>query len=173
MTIRGDEEKVPLLNSREFLGRRVTGVVSVVEVSSLILKEAGANATATMERWAQEAAGRTKPRMKGDSEPLEKRNVDEVSPEQRNGAPGAIELAPAFAFKEFLSRWVTPKFNETVLEPLVAEYSYAYQEAVRVGNQAEQRRIKLCAYLWICHALIKGFVPAVLGMFIRRRTPPE
>ncbi|MFJ3463671.1 hypothetical protein [Achromobacter spanius] len=170
MTIRGDEEKVPLLNSRQFLGRRVTGIASAVEISCFILKEAGVNPTATAERWLQE---RTKRRMKGDSEPLEKQNFGDESPEQSNGAPGAIELAPAFAFKEFLSRWVTPKFNEAVLEPLVAEYSYAYQEAVRVGNQAEQRRIKLCAYLWICHALIKGFVPAVLGMFIRRRTPPE
>lgn len=173
MTIRGDEEKVPLLNSRQFLGRRATGVAKVVEVSAFILKEADANVNATLERWAQRAAGRTKSRMKDDSEPLEKRSFVEESAEQWNGAPGAIELAPAFAFKEFLSRWVTPKFNEEVLEPLVAEYSYAYQEAVRVGNEAEQRRIKLCAYLWICHALVKGFVPAVLGMFMRRRTPPE
>ncbi|WP_063589282.1 hypothetical protein [Achromobacter ruhlandii] len=104
---------------------------------------------------------------------LDSQALDQLVDENAGKRASLIELPPAYLFKEFLGRWVTPKFNEDVLEPLVAEYSFLHQEAVRKGDRAKQRHIQWCAYFWICHALVKGFIPAVLGILIRRRTPPE
>lgn len=85
----------------------------------------------------------------------------------------AIERPPAFGFREFVCRWVTSKFKDQVLDPLIADCDFEFVEAVRKGDVAAQKRIKRKAHLWICHALFRGMISGVLGLFGRHRNSVE
>jgi len=171
MTIRGDEAKALVLTSEQ--RRAVQNSFSAFHRNDLLV--VGAGKKAQVVRFLSERA-RASTTIRSDfwaNYGLDSQALEELVQKRGAKRASAIELPPAYVFKEFLGRWVTPKFNEDVLEPLVAEYSFQHQEAVRKGDWAKQRHIQWCAYFWICHAVVKGFIPAVLGILIRRRTPPE
>ncbi|MEE9937494.1 MAG: hypothetical protein PIQ35_27425 [Achromobacter xylosoxidans] len=90
-----------------------------------------------------------------------------------NDAPKAIERLPAFGFRELVCRWVTSKFKDQVLDPLIADCDADFVEAVHKGDVAAQKRIKFKAHLWICHALFRGMISGVLGLFGRHRNSVE
>lgn len=87
--------------------------------------------------------------------------------------PKAIERLPAFGFREFVCQWVTSKFKDQVLDPLIADCDAAFVEAVHKGDVAGQKRIKFKTYLWICHALFRGMISGVWGLFGRQRNSVE
>lgn len=87
--------------------------------------------------------------------------------------PKAIERLPAFGFREFVCRWVTPKFKDQVLDPLIADCDADFVEAVHKGDVPAQKRIKFKVRLWICHALFRGIISGVLGLFGRQRNSVE
>lgn len=87
--------------------------------------------------------------------------------------PKAIERLPAFGFRGIVCQWVTPKFKDQVLDPLIADCDADYVEAVHKGDVAAQKRIKFKTYLWICHALFRGMISGVWGLFGRQRNSVE